>query len=382
MNWSSLAIAGASVWLIILLLPWRPWDTRQSLDSPPAPAEEEDLSHITVLIPARNEAEVIEASLSGLLAQGAHLDIILIDDASTDSTARVAEGMAGHNLRIIPGEPPPAGWSGKLWALEQGIRYVDTPLLLLMDADIELGPGILAELRNKMKQDGIQLISLMAGLRMVTFWERLLMPAFIFFFKLIYPFRLSNSAFPGIAAAAGGCILMEKAALDSIGGFKALRGHLIDDCALAKRVKSSGYRTWIGLTHSAKSLRPYNHLMTIWKMVARTAFTQLHYSTLLLLLCTALMILAFWVPVLGLLLFPSSVARIISLLALACMALTYLPTLKFYRLSGWWAAAMPLIGTLYLAMTWSSAIWSWQGKGSNWKDRSYLKNGSHEISSA
>jgi hopene-associated glycosyltransferase HpnB len=371
MNWTYLAIAGASVWLAVLLLPWRPWDTRQSLDAPPAPPQEEDLSDITVLIPARNEAEVIEASLSGLKPQGAHLNIILIDDRSTDGTAQIAEGMAGKNLRIIPGKPPPAGWSGKLWALEQGIKYVDTPLLLLMDADIELGPGILAELRSKMKQDGIRFISLMASLRMATFWERLLMPAFIFFFKLIYPFRLSNSAFPGIAAAAGGCILMEKVVLDTIGGFKALRGHLIDDCVLAKRVKSSGYKTWIGLTHSVQSLRPYDHLMTIWKMVARTAFTQLRYSTLLLLLCTVIMIIAFWVPVAGLLLFPSPGAKIISALALGAMTLSYHPTLRFYRLSGWWAAGMPLIGTLYLAMTWSSAIGSWQGKGFDWKGRSY-----------
>ena len=371
MNWTYLAIAGASVWLAVLLLPWRPWDTRQSLDAPPAPPQEEDLSDITVLIPARNEAEVIEASLSGLKPQGAHLNIILIDDQSTDGTAQIAEGMDGKNLRIIPGEPPPAGWSGKLWALEQGIRYVETPLLLLMDADIELGPGILAELRSKMKQDGIRFISLMASLRMATFWERLLIPAFIFFFKLIYPFRLSNSAFPGIAAAAGGCILMEKVVLDTIGGFKALRGHLIDDCVLAKTVKSSGYKTWIGLTHSVQSLRPYDHLMTIWKMVARTAFTQLRYSTLLLLLCTVIMIIAFWVPVAGLLLFPSPGAKIISALALGAMTLSYHPTLRFYRLSGWWAAGMPLIGTLYLAMTWSSAIGSWQGKGFDWKGRSY-----------
>ena len=371
MNWTYLAIAGASVWVAILLLPWRPWDTRPFLDAPPAPPQKEELSDITVLIPARNEAGVIEASLSGLKTQGTNLNIILIDDQSTDGTAGLAERVAGKNLRIIPGKPPPKGWSGKLWALEQGVGYVDTPLLLLMDADIELAPGILFKLQSKMEQDNIQFISLMAALRMITFWERLLMPAFIFFFKLLYPFRLSNSDFPGIAAAAGGCILMEKSALDIIGGFKTLRGHLIDDCALAKKVKSSGYRTWIGLTHSVQSLRSYPRLMTIWKMVARTAFTQLNYSTLFLLLCTGMMVIAFWVPVAGLFLFPSPWAKILSALALAAMTLSYYPTLRFYRLSGWWAAGMPLIGTLYLAMTWSSAMGSWQGKGFHWKGRAY-----------
>lgn len=374
MDGTYLAIAGASVWLVILMLPWRPWDTRQSLDAPPGPWQEA-LSDITVLIPARNEAGVIGASLLGLKAQGADLDIILIDDQSTDGTARVAGAVAGKRPRIICGEPPPAGWSGKLWALEQGARYVTTPLLLLMDADIELAPGILAALRAKMKQEGIQFISLMASLRMATFWERLLMPAFVFFFKLLYPFRLSNSAFRAIAAGAGGCILMEKAVLDRMGGFKGVRGHLIDDCALAKRAKSFGFRTWIGLTHSVKSLRSYDHLTTVWKMVARTAFTQLRYSTPLLLLCTLIMITAFWVPVAGVVLLSSPGAKTISALALVAMALSYYPTLRFYRLSGWWAAAMPLIGTLYLAMTWSSAILSWQGKGLSWKGRSYTGKG-------
>ncbi len=373
MIWTYLAIAGASVWVIILLLPWRPWDTRPSLDAPPSPPQGEDLGDITVLIPARNEAAVIETSLSGLKAQGVNLNIILIDDQSTDGTARLAEKTTGKNLRIISGHPPPEGWSGKLWALEQGLRHADTPLLLLMDADIYLEPGLLTTLRRKMEQDGIQFISLMASLRMATFWERLLMPAFIFFFRMLYPFRLSNSRFRGIAAAAGGCILVEKEALDVIGGFRLLQGHLIDDCALAKRIKSSGCKTWIGLTHSAKSLRSYDHLTAIWKMVARTAFIQLHCSTLLLLLCTAIMTISFWIPVAGLLLFPSPWAKIISAIALTAMTLSYYPTLRFYHLSGWWAAGMPLIGTLYLAMTWSSAVSLWLGKGFDWKDRSYTQ---------
>jgi len=369
MNLTSLAIAGACIWITILLLPWRPWATSESLDAAPD-SSEDDLSDITVLIPARNEAGVIETTLSGLKTQGSGLNIILVDDQSVDNTTRVAEASAGKDLRVVSGTPPQSGWSGKLWALEQGLRQVDTELLLLLDADIELKPGIIQALRKKMREDGLQLISLMVTLRMVSFWERLLMPAFIYFFKMLYPFLLSNSKFPFVAAAAGGCILVKTEAIREIGGFGALRNELIDDCALAKRVKSSGHRIWIGLSHSACSLRPYDDLKTIWNMVARTAFNQLRYSVLLLFLCTAIMIIIFWLPVAGLF-FPSTMAKIISVFALCAMALSYFPTLKFYGLTKTWALCLPAIGTLYLAMTWTSAIRFWQGKGSEWKGRSY-----------
>ena len=198
------------------------------------------------------------------------------------------------------------------------------------------------------------------------------MPAFIYFFKLLYPFRLSNSSFSRVAAAAGGCILLESHLLDAIGRFQTLRGELIDDCALAKRIKSQGYRTWIGITHSARSLRSYNHLGVIWNMVARSAFNQLHYSFLLLLLCTVIMITAFWLPVLGLF-FPTIIAKAISIASLGAMMLSYLPLLKFYGVPKVFAAAMPLIGTFYLAMTWTSAIRFWLKDGAEWKGRFYIK---------
>jgi hopene-associated glycosyltransferase HpnB len=368
-----LAIVGAVIWVVILILPWRPWTTREFLDSDTS-SPGCDLSDITALIPARNEAEVIRATLKGLQAQGAHLSVILVDDQSTDGTAQRAEAFLKHGLSIVSGEPLPAGWSGKLWALQQGLRYVRTPLVLLIDADIELLPGILSRLRDFMRENGFQLVSLMASLRMTAFWERLLLPAFVYFFKLLYPFRLSNSSIPGIAAAAGGCVLVERRLLDEIGGFTSIRAELIDDCALARKVKSLGYRTWIGLTHSAHSLRAYDHLSGIWGMVARNAFAQLHYSAFLLALCTGLMIAAFVLPVMTLfLLFPE--ARFISALALGVMMLCYLPTLKFYGLSWIWSLALPLIGGLYLAMTWTSAIRYWTGKGSMWKDRSYKITG-------
>jgi hopene-associated glycosyltransferase HpnB len=371
MYWNYLSLTGALLWLAIMLLPWRPWGTREFMDSASASAEA-DLGDITVLIPARNEAEVIGKTLSSLQAQGHGLAIVLVDDRSTDGTAAVAQALGVQNLRIISGEPIPGGWSGKVWALEQGFRHVNTPLTLLIDADIELRPGIVEVLRKKFKENVLHLISLMAQMRMVSFSERLLMPAFVYFFKMLYPFRLSNSSFSGVAAAAGGCILLETRLIEEIGGFKAIRNELIDDCALAKRVKSRSYRTWIGLTHSVHSLRSYENLTGIWNMVARSAFCQLRYSGVLLAGTTALMLMVFWLPIAGLF-FPAASAKLISAGALAAMILSYLPTLKFYKQCRGWALALPLIATLYLAMTWSSAIRFWAGAGLPWKDRFYTR---------
>ena len=293
MYWNYLAAIGAIVWLAILLLPWRPWSTRESMDSPAHPPEA-DLSDVTVLIPARNESEVIAATLSSLKAQGHGLRIVMVDDRSTDETVTVAQACGVQNLRIVAGEPLPADWSGKLWALEQGVRHVNTPLVLLIDADIELQPGIVQGLRRKLRENHLHFVSLMAQLRMTRFWERLLMPAFVYFFKMLFPFRLSNSALTGVAAAAGGCILLETRLIEEIGGFRTICNELIDDCALAKRVKSLGYRTWIGLTHSVRSLRSYENLAGIWNMVARTAFCQLRYSAILLAATTVMMLAVFW----------------------------------------------------------------------------------------
>jgi hypothetical protein len=276
----------------------------------------------------------------------------------------------------------------------------------LLDADIDLRPGIVGVLRQKLEENHLHLISLMARMRMVNFWERLLMPAFVYFFKMLYPFRLSNSSFTPlemkprssaaglgpriipawfdaplkfltgfthVAAAAGGCILLETRLIREIGGFKAIRNELIDDCALVKRVKSLGYKTWIGLTHSVHSLRSYENLAGIWNMVARTAFFQLRYSAMLLIGTTTIMLLVFWLPVAGLF-FPVASAKIISACAFGALILSYLPTLKFYKQSRGWALVLPLIATLYLAMTWSSAIRFWVGAGSPWKGRFYARH--------
>ncbi|MFI4923183.1 MAG: glycosyltransferase, partial [Burkholderiales bacterium] len=268
------------MWLAVLLIPWRLWSSQPFLD---AQSDGGDLSDVTVLIPARNEATVIQKTLAALNSQGRNLSLVVVDDQSADGTAELARKAWTDRLIVVAGAPLPSGWSGKLWALEQGRQHVQTPLVLLMDADIELKPGIVGCLREYMRRHEVAFISLMAAPMMSNFWEKLLMPAFIYFFKLLYPFYLSNSGKSKVAAAAGGCILMQSRLLDEIGGFAAIKDELIDDCSLARRIKSKGHKTWIGLTHSACSIRPYLQLRQIWNMVTRTAFTQLHYSIGLLL---------------------------------------------------------------------------------------------------
>jgi len=366
----SLLIAAALMWCSILLLPWRPWRAGPCLDTAGA-CPEADLADVTVLIPARNEAACIVQTLQGLAAQGKHLRVIVVDDQSTDTTVQAARQAPIQALTVVSGTPLPAGWAGKLWALEQAYRHIDTPLTLLLDADIRLQPGLIPALRDKLRTDHLHLVSLMAVPVMNSFWERLLMPAFVYFFKLLYPFELANSTYPKIAAAAGGCLLIETRLLKEMGGFAALKNALIDDCTLARRIKSLGYKTWLGLTHSAHSLRPYQGLQGIWNMVARSAYTQLRYSPLWLAVCTLLMVLGFWVPVVGLW---QSNGIILAITALLAMMLAYLPMLKFYHRSPAWALSLPLIGSLYLAMTWSSAIRHWCGQGAAWKGRRYAKS--------
>ncbi|MBX6420977.1 MAG: glycosyltransferase [Nevskia sp.] len=349
----------------LLLAPWRPWSTRERLETAGA-VPHADLSEITALIPARNEAALLPRSLAALTAQGRGLRVVVIDDQSEDGTAQIARRFPG--VEVIAGTPLPAGWSGKLWALEQGLRTVRTPRVLLLDADIELAPGLLARLLERQRRHHLQLVSLMADLRRTSFWDKLLLPAFVYYFKLLYPFALSNAPrFKSIAAAAGGCVLVETEALRAIGAFASLRDALIDDCTLARRIKRAGMRTWIGLSRGAVSLRPYGTLRAIHDMVARSAFTQLGYSTPLLLLVTAIFAGVYWAP-LGLL---ATSTGWLAALSLAALALGYVPTLRYYGLAPGWALLLPLTATLYLAMTWSSALRYFRGVRSQWKGRRY-----------
>ncbi|MCO6428624.1 glycosyltransferase [Nitrosomonas communis] len=362
-----LALAGTFLWWIIVLVPWRPWNTLESLES--VSHENVPLDSITVLIPARNEGPLIKQTLNALSAQDLNLKVIVIDDQSDDDTAAQAKSCGAT---VLSGTTPPLGWSGKLWALEQGLSKVDTPYTLLLDADITLTQGIVAALLKKAREENLALVSLMAEPCLHRFIERLLMPAFVFFFKLLYPFQLANKPGSRIAAAAGGCILVETNALRTIGAFANLHDALIDDCTLASHIKHAGLQTWIGLSHSARSHRSYNDIKTIWNMVARTAYTQLHYSFLLLFICTMVMASMFWFAPLIPLLFPlGTIVMIIGTLTWIAMAIVYAPLLRYYQRSLLWIFALPIIGTLFLLMTWTSAFRFWRGERAQWKNRRY-----------
>jgi glycosyltransferase involved in cell wall biosynthesis len=206
-----------TAWLVVLLLPWQPWRNTEIL-SVDHDRIYTDLSEVTVVIPARDESRVIRTTLEGLNSQGKNLKVIMVDDGSTDGTAEIAASSETPNLQIIPGSKLPEGWNGKIWALEQGVRMVTTRLTLLLDADIKLGPGVLAALMDKMKSDNRQLVSIMTSLKMKNGWEKLLMPAFIYFFKMLYPFKLAKSSNRRFFSAAGGCILLNTDILNQIGG--------------------------------------------------------------------------------------------------------------------------------------------------------------------
>jgi hopene-associated glycosyltransferase HpnB len=371
-----LIIAGSLLWLALILVPWRPWSTRERLE-PGDERAERNLSDVTVLVPARNEATVIERTLSALDDQGLGLRVILVDDQSSDQTAALAFSTLSTGLQVIQGEPLPPGWTGKLWALEQGWRNTKTELVLLLDADIELAPRMIGALKQKLIDEQLDLASIMAWLRMETFWEKLLAPAFIYFFKLLYPFSVGNTQSSRLGVAAGGCILIRSDALRRTGAFLSIRDAIIDDCSLASRVKRSGGRTWTGLSHSVRSHRAYVRFSNFCEMIERTAFTQLGYSMGLLLATTFLMLLAFWFPLAGLL-SSSLVVRGFAVLGICAMISSYLPTLSYFRRSALWAPLLPLVGGLYLLMTWSSALRYWRGKRSEWKGRVYARSKSEE----
>lgn len=366
-----LVVAGSLLWVALILVPWRPWSTRERLEAGHALAAR-SLSDVTVLVPARNEATVIERTLSALGTQGAGLNVILVDDQSSDETVSLALSTLATGLQVVKGKPLPSGWTGKLWALEQALQNAQTELVLLLDADIELDPRTIGTLKQKLVGEQLDLVSIMAHLRMETFWEKLLAPAFIYFFKLLYPFSVGNNPNSSLGVAAGGCILVRSESLRRAGAFLSIRNAIIDDCSLAGSVKRSGGRTWTGLSHSVRSHRPYVRLSSFFEMVERTAFTQLRYSAWLLLTTTSVMLLVFCFPWAGLL--SSSIAiRSFAVVGVCAMMLSYLPTLIYYRRSVLWAPLLPFIAGLYLLMTWSSALRFWRGKRSEWKGRVYAR---------
>lgn len=365
----TLAAIALALWLGLLVAPWQAWRCRERLEADPrgTPAAGDGL---TVLIPARNEASVIGETLRSVAANAPGAAVVLIDDESDDGTAEAARSLGLENLTVLEGTPPPAGWAGKLWALEQGLREVRTRRVLLLDADIELAPGLVAALERQ-ADSGYAMVSVLAHPCLEGGWARWLLPAFVYFFKLIYPFALANRPGSPIAAAAGGVVLVEREALVHAGAFAAWREAIIDDCTLAARLKETGAACWIGLSRGARSLRRQG-LRSIIGMVARSAYVQLRESPLLLAAATLLMLLAFVVPpaaAIG----AGGTARWVGLAAWGALALSYMPTLFYYRRNPLQSIILPAVALAYLLMSWHSALRAWTGTRSVWKGRRYTR---------
>jgi hopene-associated glycosyltransferase HpnB len=338
----------------------------------------ESLPSVVAVIPARNEAAVVGRAIASLLAQDYAGDfrIVLVDDHSSDGTAdaaRMAAGAQSDRIAIVAARPLPAGWTGKLWALSEGVRQIAVPpaLYLFTDADIAHHPSNLSELVAWLEGERRDLVSLMVKLRCESLAERFLIPPFVFFFAMLYPFAWSNDSRRATAAAAGGCILLRRSAYERIGGWESLKGELIDDCALARKVKRGG-AIWLGLTQRTISLRAYPRIADIWNMVARTAYTQLGYSPLLLGGTVLGMTATYFLPLV--LLLSGGGAAVIGALSWAAMVVAYAPMLRFYGLSLAWAPLLPAAASVYLAATVASAWRHWRGRGGEWKGRVQWQN--------
>jgi hopene-associated glycosyltransferase HpnB len=362
-----LAALSLAIWVYLLAGHGRFWQSGPVLP----PAAPQDAPPVTIIIPARDEAPTIARALRSLLAQtyAGPFRIILVDDQSRDGTADAAAMLADPRLTILRGTERPPGWSGKLWALNQGVQAANTDLLLFTDADIEHAPTHLATLVAKLTADGCDLVSEMVALNTQSLAERALVPAFVFFFALLYPFDRVNDPASTTAAAAGGTILLRADTLARIGGLEAIRGALIDDVALATKIKHVG-RIWLGHSSQAISIRPYPHPADIWRMVSRTAYTQLNHSLPLLAGTVLGMILVWLVPPVAAL-FGHGPARVAGLIGWIALTASYIPTLRRFRLSLLWAPTLPLVAAFYTAATIASAADHISGRGVMWKRRSY-----------
>jgi len=369
---TGLAVLSLLVWAYLLFLHGRFWQAGPVLAAV-VPAQAPD---VTVVIPARDEADVIGESLRSVLAQdyAGVMRVILVDDGSGDGTGDIARELDDARLTVLTGEARPAGWSGKLWAVHQGVATSsDSEFLLLTDADIVHDPRHLATLVERAERDVRDMVSEMVELACEFPAERALVPAFVYFFQMLYPFAKVNDPLDGTAAAAGGTILIRRRALARIGGIEAVRGALIDDVALAREVKKGG-KIWLGHSALARSVRPYPGVGDIWRMITRTAYTQLRYSPVLLVLTVAGMGLVWLAPPLFAL-FGHGTALVCGMLAWIGSMLSYLPTLQRYRRNWIWALALPLIAVFYTAATVASAIDHMRGRGAVWKNRAYAGAG-------
>ncbi|WP_306329545.1 glycosyltransferase [Streptomyces venezuelae] len=378
------ALGSLAVWAWLLLGQGFFWRTDQRL--PPAPRKGPDRwPRVVIVVPARDEAEVLPVSLPSLLAQDypGVAEVILVDDGSTDGTGTLAVGLAGRcgglPLSVVsPGEPE-AGWTGKLWALRHGMalaRAREPEFLLLTDADIAHEPDSLRLLVAAAKANGLDLVSQMARLRVASFWERLVVPAFVYFFAQLYPFRWINRRRPLATAAAGGCVLLRTETAVAAGVPEVIRQAVIDDVSLARAVRRAGGRIWLGLAERVDSVRPYPGLGELWRMVARSAYAQLRHSPPLLVGTVAGLVVVYLVPPVALVAGVAggdAVAAWAGGAAWAVMAGTYVPMLRYYRQTLWLAPLLPFTAFLYLLMTVDSAVRHYRGRGAAWKGRTYAR---------
>lgn len=371
-------------WLYLAL--GRGWFWRTDVRLPPVAPGQEPAAWpaVAVIVPARNEEAVLATTLPGLLGQDypGPFKVVLVDDRSTDATLAVARSVdrslgSTTRLTVVEGTDPPPGWTGKMWALEQGSarpEVAGADYLLLTDADIRHPPGSLRRLVAAATSQKLDMVSLMARLGADHGWERLVVPAFVYFFAQLYPFRWVNRDRCRTAAAAGGCVLVGGGALAASGGFSAIRGAVIDDVSLARRLKRNGSRIWLGLADDVESIRGHSSFGQLWAMVARSAFIQLRCSSVLLMGTVAGLLFLYALPVATL---ATGVATgrpwlaALGALAWSIMAVTYVPMLRYYRRWPLSAALLPLTAALYLAMTVDSARRHGSGRGVSWRGRRY-----------
>jgi hopene-associated glycosyltransferase HpnB len=369
---------GLAAWTYLLLLNGGFWlsSEREEAEENKYPAPKV-WPRVTAVIPARNEADMLPASLTSLVKQEypGEFTIVLVDDQSTDGTADTARAIAtgsNRSVTVVDGAKLPPGWTGKVWAMHQGIAEAsrsETPpeYLLLTDADIGYRANVLKSLVVSTIANGRAMTSVMAKLKCESLAERWLVPAFIFFFEMLYPFRRVNRRSDRTAAAAGGCMLVHRTALEQAGGIAAIRGALIDDCALGKLLKTQG-PIWLGLSDRVLSLRAYETFEDIRRMVARSAYAQLRYSPILLIGTVAAMLVIYVAPP-ALAVSAGYPANMLGAAAYVLMFIAYQPTLRFYNRSPLWGFALPLIATAYVGFTLDSAYQHMRGRGGLWKGR-------------